>query len=253
MRRYKKKPEDQEKFIKCYAESILRLQAEWYLVRDNCLPASLADHVLYKDFKRPTGWRLKIWKILLKTAFREIAEFSPEQNINTIGVLSGIRTTNNQMLESLESDDHEIWDKINKYLPEYDYESDLAQYEGLTEKLDLERMKELVIREEPQGLGELFKGYGTGLTMVGTIDKDGSAKATKPTTETDVYLFMLIFGDFIKELPSVEVVYDFMKQIMENDMPQGLDTFKRNCNRIGFVGASYKRTKRRINRQSIDT
>ena len=251
MKTWTSKESDRPKILKCLGESFLRLPAEYYLVKDNALPTEFAENKLINGFRRPTQWRLKVWKALLNTAFNDIKNFKPERSIGCCAAVIGLHSTNQQILDLIDDEDREILDEISQYMPSVALTDAVeANYEKINKALNFERFSDLVKKEAPEQLGALYQGYGKGINMLSSVASDGRVQVTKETLLTEVYVTMLIFGDYIQELPTVEVVYYFLKSGMEGNMPQDLDTFRRACSRIGFVGASERRRRRRINRQA---
>ena len=247
------KPNDAQKILlRCLGEAVFRIPAELCLVKDNWLPSPFSEHEVFTRFKRPTRWRLNVWKKLLKTSLKDFVKFKPKPDIKTVGIVMGTIERNRTIIDSIDEEGDQIFEKaleLNTSLQiNWDeVEKKLGQFQQIP---NLEDFGKLVQKEKPSELGELYSGYGQGLNLVSTIDKNKRFRPSNATTATEIYWLLLVFGDYFQEMDTVEDVYGLLKNGMnEGEMPHSLEDFQRLCNRIGFRGRLYRESKKRVNRR----
>ena len=232
----------------CLADLQYRLPAEFYLVRDNNLPSQLIDDSNYNRITRPTKWRLKVWKALLKTAFRKLENFEPSKTVASCAEIIGFFQSCIHTTDTFDEIENEIIEKVFKDIPDIQVdEKETEEYlTKLTNLLDRERFAELVRKEEPGALGEFYSNYGEGLKTIGHVDTSGNVQFDHGTTATQIYMFLLVFGDMLEKQRTVKRVYDiYCLQFENSKAPHQESSFRQICHDLGFTGSLYRTRKRR--------
>ena len=239
--------EDKNSMLRCLGDCMYRFPAEFYLVRDNFLPRELAEIDTYNKYTRPTKWRLKTWKILLKTTFKDLAQFQATKEVSSCGVLIGLFRQIELVMDSFDDEDEAILEQANQLISERSIDEIQAEkdFKNLASTLDFEKFSNLVSKAKPEELGIFHKKFGEGIDLIGHVDKSGNVAFTTYSDATQVYFYLLMFGDFLVTLKNVEAVYLlYSSQFKENGCPHSEGSFKQICSRIGFTGASYRRRKK---------
>lgn len=232
---------------KCFAECPFRIQAEYLLVTQGELPPALKELAAFNHYKRPGGWRLKVWETLIKTNYNGIDAIGTD--VFSVGMLSGATVGVENLIESITEEEREAFEEALKRnpVPGFDDlpEDCIEGVESLLEKCDIPRNANAVREKNPKELGDFYEGVSKGLDSMPCVDADGKLHSPKETSATNVYWGLLIFGDYLETLETVEDCYEVILNC-EFDGNQNLyqfDTFKRLCNRIGFTGKKYRSSK----------
>lgn len=240
---------EKEDMLKCLGESAFRLPAEFFLVRDNCLPPEFIENPFYNEVRRPIKWRLKAWKILLNTAFKGVAEMDRSKSVEAASQVIGLFQSASGAARKMDKEEEELLEQALSKIPDkgIDLENAAKNLKKLTKLLDKDRSRTLVERDSPGELGTFFKNYGMGLDLIGHVDGAGNVQFTNQTPATPIYLFLILFGDMLQKQPTVKRVYEIY--CLDNDEdPAHFDDsqFKKICSSLGFTGASYRRRKKRL-------
>lgn len=241
--------QDGEQLLKCLGDATHRLQAEFYLVKDGDLPREWRENPRLLKYKRPTRWRLAVWKQLNATIFKGLVDFNPGTDIYSCGVVIGVFGRVLQSLNSLDEEDYKILEEASFSSEATDTTADegLKRFEALSTILDRDTFSSLVENEKPQELGQFYSGLAKGYDLIGTVDADGNIHSSRSTDATKIYLFLLIFGDFLETLRSVDSVYAiYQAGNGGTEYDPSPETFKQICKRVRFRGSSYRRRKQRI-------
>lgn len=258
---------EEKDVLRCFVTAPFRIGAEYYLVKDRTLPFELSQNSFLSSYRRPTRWRLQVWKQMLKTTFKDLVSIKMNDDFSTCGAVISIFNSSTSFLETIiESENGPLADEddslpdeadefveaeLNKLVPEdFDFERAEREFERLNALFDHERFFSLLKKEAPEEVGNYLKGFSKGWNILGEIDRDGNVHPRNPTTATKIYWFMLVFGDLLEKQKSVKHVYEIVLELVfkGNERCFSYYSFKQLCRRIHFTGASYRARKKRNSR-----
>ncbi|WP_269537365.1 hypothetical protein [Cerasicoccus fimbriatus] len=246
------KPFSPAEWLDCYWAGVIRFQLEYVIIQKGFRPKEFDRFDVSKNIRRPVGWRLRIWKKLLKTVFKDIHSFKPEGDVRSAAFIMGAYRQAMAMLDSMEEQFEEL-DELAKEigcsgftLDEEIVEKAEKQIDYWERLFDFGKFQEYVQKEKPSEMEKLFLGYGEGYGVIGSVDETGEIRLKKPTDATNVYMLLLLMGDLLRRQPSVKAVHMVFESILGPKYHKhSYESFRLLCNRVGFTCVSYARTKRR--------
>jgi hypothetical protein len=235
--------------IRKYAEnSAPRLMAELCHLLDWDFVEGSEVESLKRQYSRPTLWRLKVWKLLLSTVFRGIqnaGDASVDLDSERCGFIVGLFDSISKALDIGEKSKAKFsgFGLMSSELPEF------LEVGGLLKGQDLLAVAATIEADsELAGTSSDFlMGYSKGLKAL--IDVNLTTSSSHLSSGTDaslIYIALLVFGDYLEQQRSRKHAYDKLQALFsDNSMPHSYESFELICKRIGFVGASYRRRKKR--------
>lgn len=244
---------DEDEMRKCAESSIFRLMAElchlleWDLVKGGEVES------MKKQYGRPTQWRLKVWKLLLSTVFRGIRDVGVDSisiDAYRSGFIVGLFDSLSKAWDLGEKSEFEFngFKLMPMDRPEYLKSGGLLQGQDLLEVA-------AKIERDPDLSGtasDFLTGYSKGLKVLMDVNLTTSSSHFSSGTDASlIYLIFLVFGDYLEQQRSRKHAYDQLQALLGDDpIPHSYESFELICKRIGFVGRSYRRRKKRIKDQS---
>ena len=188
---------------------------------------------LIKAVKIPRKkWRKELWSRLLATAFspkgKDAAQAKGKMNLG--GYALGQISVSLGIFESL-ADDEDLRDDF-----------DLSSEDAAEFKVARSNMRQNLASIDSAAGDEINEGFHAALRE----NRDGK-QWTNATSATQRYELMLMLGDLLENMRSVDKMYQHLTAVMQADGQPDLgisrNPFKEFCNEIGLQGKRYKRLK----------
>ena len=202
--------------------------------------------------RRPFGWRKEILKRWRKTILKGLIadKIKGQSAYRTLGNACGIFSNTMYCLEKEMTDDESQQLLIAVYEPFFENltkeEEEIIIKEAEKIFTIMERIEKEALLLPPSKQKEFSAGYTESVYAL----HDDHGRFVYQNTTTEIYQFLLAFGDLLRELRSVSEVYQFAKYVLGKQLFHSEEDFRQICHRIGFRGTSYLASKRR--KKSID-
>lgn len=202
--------------------------------------------------RKPFGWRREILKRWRKTVFKELRheKIYQQSAYQTLGNACGLLSNTTYYIEKeMSGEENEaLLNVVFEPFFEGLTDDDLELYRKEADKLNAiaARIEMDALRITPSKQKEFSLGYAQSIDALFA----DNGKFVYQNTTTEVYQFLLAFGDLLGELRSVSEVYQFAKYVLGKEFFHSEEDFKQLCHRISFRGTSYLASRRR--KRSID-
>lgn len=181
------------------------------------------------------GWRIEAWRNLFGKPLNGISILKARDDVESMGQVSGVLDRTREMLDLGLETGSSPFERFE--LPRFILEV-ATVLEVADEKLSLNELKARFKKERRSEAGALHKNYGKGLDLLCTITNEGDVISKDPDPSTEIYWFMLAYGDYLEQMDSKKQVFEFVLDRVFEGAPNryNFDAFKQLCKpgRLGF-------------------